>query len=84
MRFKSIEAEVESAALKKKFYADGIKQKTQYRIAAAARCIPESLQGNPLFKGLVKEIYNIGNPVMNHNCFLAGAKIIIAGHSYPK
>ena len=82
MRFKSVKSKIKHFFPEHKFIAVSIQKKAQYHISSPAGGITESLQRQPFFKRLVKKIDYSGNLVMNHKCFLAVAKIIIAGHSY--
>ena len=82
MWLESIESKVDHFFPEHKLVAVSVKEKTQHHVGASAGSIPEGLQRNPLFKGLIKKIDYSGNFVMNHDCFLAAAKIIIATHSF--
>jgi hypothetical protein len=80
MRFKSIETEAEHFFPENILIAERILKKTQQHIGTTTGCITESLQRQPFFKRLIKKINYSGNLVMNHDFFLAGAKIIVLNH----
>jgi len=77
MRLEGIEAQAENLLTEKEFITEAVQQKPQQCVGATTTCITECLQRQPFSKGLVKKINNSGNLVMNHNSFLAGAKIIV-------
>ncbi len=74
MRLKSIKTKAKYFFPEQQFIACCIDKKAQHHISPATGGITESLQRQPFSERLVKKIYERGNLVMNHNCFLAGRR----------
>ena len=70
MRLERVETKTKNFFPEDELIANGVQQKSEQCIGAAAGCIPEGLQRKPFSKRLVKKVDYSGNLIMNHKYYL--------------